>query len=434
MMTAVRWVGLFAWSILPGLAVAVDWAAAARREVETLGKSAWRPMLRYTVELHVRDTHPPAPPFEFPWEDTGAGYGYGPAFGHWDIIHATLDTLPVAPQHAREQLLNDVRLQHDDGFLPGLILMPGSPGFADRPFNPKDQAEGHPPLWVVAADAYVKQTGDAALRREFYDRARHQLAWFDAHRRAQPEGYYYNDIIKRRWESGIDQGVRFDEVDLGPKACVDATAHLYQVCALLAGWARQLGEDAAPWEKRTAELREFIRTKLWDEPGGFFHDRWAIEQPALRREAFEGFWPVVVGAATPEQAQRVINEWLLNPRRFFTAHPIATVGVEDPKFELRMWRGPSWNSMAYWAAVACVRYGRPDAARRLLEPALDDTAAQFGRTGKLWEYYHPLGGHPEDLARKPTTRRNYPWPDYLGHNPLLAMARLWDELQTAKSP
>ena len=71
-------------------------------------------------------------------------------------------------------------------------------------------------------------------------------------------------------------------------------------------------------------------------------------------------------------------------------------------------------------------YDRPDAARRLLARALDASAAQFARTGTVWEFYHPHGGEPEALTRKPQTPYNQPCRDYLGHNPLIAMARLWE--------
>jgi len=140
---------------------------------------------------------------------------------------------------------------------------------------------------------------------------------------------------------------------------------------------------------------------------------------------FEGMWPLAVGAAAEDQAARAIEENLLAPERFFTAHPIATVARSDPRFALRMWRGPAWNSMTHWAARGCVRYGRPDAARRLLEAALDASAREFRRTGTIWEFYHPDGGRPEDLERKPGRPQKGPSRDYLGHNPLLAMARLW---------
>jgi hypothetical protein len=60
-------------------------------------------------------------------------------------------------------------------------------------------------------------------------------------------------------------------------------------------------------------------------------------------------WPMVVGAAAPGQAASVIDQNLLSADRFFTEHPISSVAVSDPRFELRCWRGPAWNSMTYWA-------------------------------------------------------------------------------------
>lgn len=409
-----------------------DWSAL-RHEADTLGQPAWHPMLRYLAKLHERATHPPAPPFEFEWEELGPGYGYGPAFGHWDVVHEMIDVLPARPAHTRRQLLNDLHLQLPNGFLPGSVYMPGSPSAPGGVAANKTQAtfdrgtQSHPPLWVVAAGDYLELAPDAALLRECFQCVTRQIGWFESARRAQPDGFFYNDILLHKWESGVDEGVRFDTAATGPRPCVDATCHVYQLCDYAARWARALGQDDRPWRERADRLATFIRTQLWDDASGFFYDRWAIEDPALRTAAFEGMWPVVTGAATPAQAQRVIDEWLLNPERFFSSHPIATVGVRDPKFSLRMWRGPAWNSMTYWAARGCVRYGRPDAARRLLAAALDDTAAQFDRTGTIWEYFHPAGGHPEDLARKPQTKRNRPWTDYLGHNPLFAMARLWQQ-------
>ena len=82
--------------------------------------------------------------------------------------------------------------------------------------------------------------------------------------------------------------------------------------------------------------------------------------------------------------------------------------------------------MTYWAARGCLRYDRKDAARLLLERALDETAFQFQGTGTVWEFYHPYGGDPMSLKRKPQTSYNAPCRDYLGHNPLIAMARLYE--------
>jgi glycogen debranching enzyme len=390
------------------------------QETAKLGKPEWRKMLAYTAQLHARSVRPAQPPFPYPWEEIGPGYCYGPAFGHWDLIHAILDVLPSEPDHARLQLLNNLAAQEPDGLIPGSIWM--------REEKPRwSKTHSHPPVWVVAAQEYFALTGDRPFLATVYEAAVRQIGWFESARKAADAGFYYTDILNHSWESGIDEGVRFDKIATGPYACVDATAHVYTLYEQTAAWAKELGKDGSAWAEKAAALKTFMQTRLFDPETGFFHDIWAVSNPKQRPMAFEGIFPMVVGAATSAQAQRVIDENLLNPDRFFTAHPISTVGLRDTAFELRMWRGPAWNSMTNWAARGCLRYGRADAARQLVERALDDCAVQFARTGTIWEFYHSLGGHPEVVRRKPQTPYNAPCRDYLGHNPLIAMARLWEK-------
>jgi glycogen debranching enzyme len=393
-------------------------------EVQTLGKPAWREMLTYVAGLHAQSTHPAQPPFPYAWEEIGPGYCYGPAFGHWDAIHAIFDTLDAEPEHARNQLLNYLAVQTEDGRLPGVIWMP-KPGDPNRKMPRWSQTISHPPVWPLAVQAYVDLTDDVGLLARAYEALVSQIAWFEENRAADPDGFYYTDILTFDWESGVDEGVRFDNVQPGPFACVDATAHMYGVYVMAEAWGARLGAEER-YDKKAVALSAYIQDQLFSEETGFFHDGWSVAPHSRRPMALEGMWPVVVGAATDAQAQRVINENLLNPSRFYTAHPVSTVGIADPDFELRMWRGPTWNSMTYWAARGCLRYRRPDAAKALLCRALDQSAAQFERTGTVWEFYHPQGGEPESLHRKPHTHYDTPCRDYLGHNPLIAMARMWE--------
>lgn len=396
-----------------------------RMSVRLIGKPEWRPMLTAMAELHARSAHSPRPPFPYPWEEIGPGYCYGPAFGHWDLVHQIFDVYHIYLTHAKRQFLNLFAVQHEEGFMPGVIWM--------RDAEPRWSEEiTHPPVWPFALEACVEQSDDPTLLATGFEVLTRQLAWFEANRRAEPEGFYYRDILTRDWESGVDEGVRFDDAQSGPFACVDATAHLYGAYAHAATWAKRLDRSPDRFNERAEALKAFIQTRLFAEDDGFFYDVWAADDPDQRRAALEGMWPVVVGAATPEQANRVIAEHLLNPERFFTEHPVSTVGVNDSRFELRMWRGPTWNSMTYWAARGCMAYDRPDAARMLLARALDASAAQFARTQTVWEFYHPHGGEPESLERKPQTEYNQPCRDYLGHNPLVAMTRLWERAGEAR--
>lgn len=401
--------------------------AALQQETETLGKPEWRPMLRYTAELHERATHPPTWPISLPWEEIGPGYTLGRAFGHWDIVHQIMDTLPVYPQHALNQLLNDIENQDPAGFIPGSIWLPDpSQDRLEAEWNKESQT--HPPVWVAGVQDYLDQTGNLEVLPQFYKALLRQIDWFEKNRKARTSGFYYNDILLRKWESGIDCGIRFDDAPADKLACIDATSHVYWLYKHAARWAQALGNEASAFEQRALKLREFIQTELYCEEDGMFYDIWAIEDPSLRHVCVESIWPVVTGAASDAQAQRYIDEYLLNPDAFFTVHPIASVGRTDPKFELRIWRGGAWNSMTYWALRGCLDYGHPTAARQLAEQALDDTARQFDRTGTIWEFYHPDGGRPEDVLRKGDGPDSKPCPDYLGHNPVIEMARIYDRV------
>lgn len=390
-----------------------------REEALQLGKPVWRPMLEYVAQLHERCIHPPCKYLPYPWEEIGPGYCYGPAFGHWDLIHAVLDVVPVEQEHAYWQMLNYFANQQGNGLIPGSLWLNGTLQVWDR------QA-GHPPVWVVAVDRY-NGSSKYALLQVSYTVLQRQIQWFETHRQSVDGiGFFYQDIVNRTWESGIDDGVRFVDAPHDPRACVDATSHLYLLYETASRWADMLGFDTFQYIHKMEQLREYIQSQLYSSETGYFHDSWSVKNPAMRCLTIEGFWPMVVGAATQQQAMSVIHDNLLNPQKFFTPHPLASLAVCDPRFEMRMWRGPAWNSMTYWAALGCVRYGQYEAANMLLEQAVDASAEQYKQTGTIWEFYHPYAESPELLQRKPTSKFNKPCPDYLGHNPMLAMARLYD--------
>lgn len=423
------------------------WADGLSQEVRNMGKPEWRPMLAYVVKLHEASLHPAAPPFAYPWEDMGRGYLIGPAIGNWDLVHEIFDVQTMSPEFGREQLLNYLGLQHPSGYIPAAYWKQ-----EHREWYPYNQTS--PPVWVVAADEYLQAearehtgTYDKELVARFLKSLELEVGWFERNRRAAPDGFLYTDVVTGEWESGVDQGIRWDGTGPGhvPKmtACVDATSLVYQMYVYEAKWRKILGRDAKTPAVKARHLRHFIQEHLWSERDGFFYDSWVLDHSpdgpketwkgtiaADRPHAFEGMWPVVVGAATDEQARRVVKEWLLNKERFFTVHPIASVAKDDPRFGDRMWRGPSWNATTYWAARGAMRYGLREDAHTLLGAALDDSAKQFDRTGTIWEFYSANGDKPEDLKRKPF--RNYPYNDYLGLNPLIAMARLWETSGTGK--
>ena len=392
-----------------------------------VGKRSWEPVLQYIVKLRARCVQPPAPPFTRRWVNIGPGYCYGPACGHIDLVHMVLDFVADDPELARDQMLNLFDVQRADGSIP-FVWMGDNPARrwlpAGTPLAARLQNAGtYPPWWPVAVEACLQTRADEELLVRAQAALTRLLAWFDANRRLPDGGYFYEDVFgTKKWESGMDQSIRFQNPPPQPVACVDATSHVFWCRQFAALWAIRLGEDAGPHEAAVAALRPYIQRTFWCPETNWFHDPWH------RQFAFEGMWPLVVGAASDQQAAAALDGTLLHPERFNTPHPIATVGRNDAAFQMRMLHGPAWNAFTMWAALGCLHYGRPDGARQLLEKALDRTAAEFARTGTVWEFYHSLGGRPEDVARKPGQAFTAPCREYYGHNPLWAMARIWKGL------
>ncbi|QYY37247.1 trehalase family glycosidase [Ruficoccus sp. ZRK36] len=385
-----------------------------------VGKPNWSSMLQYLARLHQNSTYATDGAFPYDWESIGTGYCCGLAFGHWDIIHEVLDHIPENPQFACKQIINDLYHQRSDGFLPGSIWIKDDGADYSDIF-------GHPPLWIYAVDEYYRRYESGEFVIAVLPNLLRQISWFENNRKADDGGYFYLDILTHEWESGIDEGVRFKQVQQGKKACIDATSHVYAMYESAARWLSIAGQSNDQYVQKAQSLKEFIATQLYSHESGFFHDIWSVNDAKYRVRCFDGFWPLICGAATPEQATELIENNLLNEERFLCEHPVPTVALCEPDFEHRMWRGPSWNSMTYWIARGCARYGRADVAAMLLEKALDATAIQFERTGTIWEYYHCGLGDQKTVERKPDTSRNMPSCDYLGHNPLIAMAYLYME-------
>lgn len=387
--------------------------------VKYFAKPAWAPLLQHIEFLHANSLHPPFPPLPFSWEEIAPNGELGIVFGHLDTVNIACDLLCLAPQKAFHQMTNLLTLQREDGFIPGWVVC------GTHCLHVNDKVSS-PPLWAIVVEDYFNQTQNMEALRYCYPKILKQISWFEEQRNSEEGGFYYLDCMDRIWESGVVEGVRFD---LGGGAisdftCVDATSHVYKLYQLAGLWAERLNEDSKEWKNRAKQLQEYIQNELFDSESGFFYDKWMVDDQRKRRMTFEGFWPLICGAASDDQAQRVVDENLIQVKRFFTSHPIPSVSLEDPAFEQKFWRGPTRNSLAYWAARGATNYGRIDVSKIIVEKALDSTLRHFQQTGALWEYYCPIGGNPQTIPRGDGELKG-PCRDHLGANPLIAMAKMW---------
>lgn len=378
-----------------------------------VGKAQWWPLIAYMIDMHEGAIHAPVMDVPYRWEESAPGGSLGIFFGSWDTVHIALDCLHLDFQHAIHQIVNLLTLQQQNGLIPAHVR------FTNGKFSVGKKVT-FPPLWPFVIERYLTSNNNLELISNCLSTLEKQIVWFENHRKTSSEGFYYLDYMDNLPESGVEGSIRFELGDdiIENYACVDASSHVYALYEFAISWGKLLNKDVSIFEDKAKELKAFIQENLFDSETGFFHDQWSVKNPKLRKLTFEGIWPLVCGAATSEQAHRVINENLLEANRFFTPHPIPTAAIHEPFFGTCKWHGPVRNSMTYWAARGCIKHNRIDAAKNLLEKALDCTAHQFEKTATLWEFYHPDAGNPLALQQRPSN-------NHLGHNPILAMVHLW---------
>jgi putative isomerase len=209
-------------------------------------------------------------------------------------------------------------------------------------------------------------------------------------------------LIAAKWESGMDNAVRFDKrqmiqsnehawsIDI---ESVDLNSYLYQEKLDLASIALILNDLKTEREmKASAEvLRNQINTIFYDEQNGFYYDR-TLKGELVKSEASEGFLPLWAKIADQKQADRVI-EMLAKENKFNTIVPFPTVCADHPLFNPMKgyWRGPVWLDQFYFGIEGMKKYGDTALSSEMVRKLFTNGEGILTDL-PIRENYHPITG------------------------------------------
>jgi putative isomerase len=320
-------------------------------------------------------------------------------FWAWDSWKHAAALAHFAPALAREQMRAMFDYQAADGMIPDCI-------FLDKAND--NWRDTKPPLATWATLEIYRATGDKAFLVEMYDKlVRYHRWWFAArvhdHDGVPEYGSTDGTAIAAKWESGMDNAVRFDGIVMLKngrnawsmnQASVDLSADLYREALDLAQIAGALGkaDDRQQWLRQAAVLRSRIRTRMFDEARGYFFDIKLGSGAFVHVYGPEGWMPLWAGAATPSQAGAVARV-MLDPNKFATRMPFPTLARDDPRFSpiTGYWRGPVWVDQAYFGVEGLRRYGYGRQADAMARRLVFDAKGLTGRA-PIYENYDPLTG------------------------------------------
>lgn len=324
---------------------------------------------------------------------------YFNGFWAWDSWKHAAALAAFAPELARNQIRAMFDYQADNGMLPDAI-------YRDKREN--NWRDTKPPLATWSVLKVFDATGDKAFLAEMYDKLVRYHRWWYADRDHDRNGlaeYGSTDGTKvaAKWESGMDNGVRFDHIGMlknhagawsMDQESPDLNAYLFLEAKGLARIAGVLGksDDETKWRDQAKAVGKAIRDDLFDSEHGYFFDRRLDSGKPVVVYGAEGWIPLWAGAASQAQADAVAGH-MGDTDKFHTFMPLPTLARDDPHFEPETgyWRGPVWMDQALFGIEGLRKYGHAEQADAL---ALRLVIHAEGMTGQapMYENYDPLTG------------------------------------------
>ena len=235
---------------------------------------------------------------------------------------------------------------------------------------------------------------NGASKQSNYVKLTHTLNFWENTRRSPDSLFrWYNGV-----ESGADNNPAVSDKPAEVTEGVDLQCYIFREYLALEAVAQKLGksDDAAKYKQSAEALRRLVQEKMWSEADGMFLniDTWTGKPVRVR--TWTNFVPLWVGIATPEQAKRMIDEHLLNPKEFWCDYGVRTLAPDEPLYNPKSgyWRGPVWVISNYLLMHGLMNYGRGKEAQELAEKTVRLLVRDYHTTGGMNECYNPDNGEP----------------------------------------
>jgi hypothetical protein len=345
--------------------------------------------------------------------------GHYPWQWYWDSCFHAIAWRRFDRGRAESELRSLLAGGSDDGFIGHTI-------FWDRPVDwqrrwtynvtsrrARNTSTIQPPLlawaWRIAVGDPTAEPRIAAHHR-----------WLEAHRDLDGDGLLW---IVQPDESGLDSSSKFDAVwglraharPLFPFLIARNRRLAWDMRAVLADGGPVLCEVVtnvlwclARMAMGQRSVTPALIDRLWDEERGLFLDlargnvarESQLDPVGTEHRVRVNTWSALAPLALPdlpeEIARRLVEEHLLDTRKYWLPFPPTSVSAQEPSFEPRRWkgflrrlywRGPTWVNSAWLIWMGLLRHGYNPEAMEMASKLSRAVAAE-----RLREFYEPYSG------------------------------------------
>ena len=328
-------------------------------------------------------------------------YKWFNGFWSWDSWKHAVGLSFYDSRLAKEQVKLMFRFQNDDGFVADCV-------YRDTTIEAHNYRDTKPPLSAWSVAKIYEKDKDLEFVKHMYSKLKKYHYWWYNNRDHDQDGlceYGSTDgsLIAAKWESGMDNAIRFDDSKILKNSegayslnqeSVDLNAYLYAEKLFLVKLAEALNLDESSQYKSEAEkLKVKIQSQFYDSNDGWFYDTDLDGNQFIKGEGSEGWTALWANAATQEQAEAVKNK-MMNPNKFYTKVPFQTMSADHKKFDplKGYWRGPNWLDQAYFGVKGLRNYGFNTEADKATIQILEGANGLLGKGQSIRENYHPLTG------------------------------------------
>lgn len=329
-------------------------------------------------------------------------YKYFTGFWAWDSWKHAVALANFAPDLAKQQIKIMFDFQDSLGMIADVAEFNGDINWRDT----------KPPLASWATYKVYEKSNDIDFIKKLFPKLLKYHNWWYKFRDHDNNGlceYGSTDgsLIAAKWESGMDNAIRFDNAKMlknSDKAwsmnieSVDLNSYLYFDKIYLSKMALLLKRNllSRKLSQQAKELKKIIQDKMFDEKTAYFYDIDLNTKKIIQVQGPEGWIPLWTNIATKFQAEKVKN-LMLDTLRFNTYIPLPTAPKNHEKFDPKgYWRGAIWLDQVYFGISGLKNYKYYSEANFLTEKIFNNLNGLLNKGIPIYENYNPLNGKGEE--------------------------------------
>jgi len=148
-------------------------------------------------------------------------------------------------------------------------------------------------------------------------------------------------------------------------------------------------QEASQYRNDAGDLSAIINRLMWDDNIKFYVDL-TLDGTPIRIKTVAGFWTLLAGIATPEQATFLVSQ-LKDSATFGRLNVVPTLAADEKEYASYggYWRGAVWAPTNTMIIEGLEAYGYHQLAYEIAMKHLELVAQVYKKTGTIWENYSP---------------------------------------------